>query len=438
MVLFFPLRCLRMQVSAPKRAHPPRSSPFVSLLAANSKCSSAARRRLSFLNLDFFKSPGSACSLPRTSFYFRFMGITLGVTALLLYVLLLWAVGAALLRRRDGVPRGGKSAAVWEFHRVMVARVLVLLTLCCARAQAAFLNPTITRPHFVVETGHSSRSQRRRRILPNLGSLFVAAFLTQRPPTQHPVRGAADTPLTDTILGVFNCREVDGVYYLVADTDRTCYSADHMRYFRAGLFWAALYCLGIPATYLGFLVYFRVPRIAGRLVERARVLALLDAAWSEGAELPPLGADGAAPAGAGGAHSAESLPDACVDALYAHFIVQAGAAAAAQADEGEAEADKQATAKMPKGAHQQQQQQAAVAMLPRAEKLRRLLAYADMRFSSVRDVPWSAARDDPDLPVAAKTIGSIFIEFSAASWYWILVRTHAAIWFVSRGARGHC
>lgn len=255
----------------------------------------------------------------------------------------------------------------------------------------------------------------------------------------------ADTPLTDTILSVFNCREVDGVYYLVADSERTCYSADHLRYFRAGLFWAVLYCLGIPATYLGFLVYFRVPRIAARLLAHARVLELLDAAWAAGAELPPLGAGGehggAAGSAAVGALSAEALPDECVDALYALFIAgdeqkQAGGAGAAADSSEEGRGDggaEKAPAKPQKASadrriDEAERQQAAppppppAALLPRGEKLRRLLAYADTRFSSVRDVPWSAARDDPDLAVAAKTIGSIFIEFSAASWYWILVR----------------
>lgn len=88
--------------------------------------------RLSWLNLNFFRAPGSACSVPRASFYLRFMGITLGVTGILLWTLLMWAVGVAAIRRQHrGSPAGEAPAAVKEFHRLMVSRVLIFLTLCC-------------------------------------------------------------------------------------------------------------------------------------------------------------------------------------------------------------------------------------------------------------------------------------------------------------------
>lgn len=59
------------------------------------------------------------------------MGITLGFTALLAHMLAMWAVGAFLLRRRQGVE------ATDRFNRLMTSRlVLLVLTLACAPTEA--------------------------------------------------------------------------------------------------------------------------------------------------------------------------------------------------------------------------------------------------------------------------------------------------------------
>lgn len=261
----------------------------------------------------------------------------------------------------------------------------------------------------------------------------------------------ADTPLTETILSVFSCREIDGVHYLVADIARECYTTDHMRYFRAGIFWAILYCIGIPAAYLAFLVSFHVPRIARKLVQRARLLALLDVAWAMGVQLPRSKL------------SVDSLSDELIDVLYIHYIAplppsassrkpRRTASAAAVGGEATGAPQKRQSArsdstktrvktprvKAPSGTADEiavdveekkrrpaKPRSGAPAAQDRTspsrdEKLAALLRYAGTHLSTVH-VPWSAAQDDPELAVAAQTIGGIFIEFYASSWYWILV-----------------
>lgn len=262
--------------------------------------------------------------------------------------------------------------------------------------------------------------------------------VTPPPPVPPP---PADTPLTETILSVFNCREIDGVWYLVADMDKECYTTDHMRYFRAGIFWAILLCLGIPIVYLACLIYFRVPLIAKRIILRARLLTLLDEAWTSGVKLPQLDAS---------TLSVNGLPDDVVDALYLEYIdppppVTPGAEKSEaipeeKAEEGAASggAGSDGSGKKGTGSKQIPQTPVAVvssalaahgrdkaAVLPREEKINKLLAYSAVHFSTVH-VPWSSAHNDVELDrelsVAAKTIGGIFLEFYASSWYWILVR----------------
>ena len=54
----------------------------------------------SVLNFNFLTLPGAGCATPNVSFYKRFNGVTLGVTAFLAYIGVCWAIGIAIMRWR--------------------------------------------------------------------------------------------------------------------------------------------------------------------------------------------------------------------------------------------------------------------------------------------------------------------------------------------------
>ena len=64
-------------------------------------------------------------------------------------------------------------------------------------------------------------------------------------PSRH-----ADAPLSETIVVVFGCVRVGDRYFLREDMSQECYTAEHDRAYKAGIFWMFLYPAGIPAFFL--------------------------------------------------------------------------------------------------------------------------------------------------------------------------------------------
>jgi predicted outer membrane repeat protein len=84
--------------------------------------------RLSIVNFNFLHLPKSACATPETDLYSEFDGITLSITAILLFIALVWALGLALnllvLRRGPDV--------VGDYNRRILAQVLLVMQLAYA------------------------------------------------------------------------------------------------------------------------------------------------------------------------------------------------------------------------------------------------------------------------------------------------------------------
>ena len=76
------------------------------------------------LNLNFLKLPTTACITRLATVYTVFHFITWGVTGLLAYMVLLWAVGRRLMAKRGAAPH-----ALVSFDRLTLNRVIVVLTL---------------------------------------------------------------------------------------------------------------------------------------------------------------------------------------------------------------------------------------------------------------------------------------------------------------------
>lgn len=64
------------------------------------------------------------------------------------------------------------------------------------------------------------------------------------------------------VLRVFNCMEIYGTKYLVADLRQQCYTGDHTREIFLASVGVLVYPLGIPVLFLGLLVNSRVPQVA--------------------------------------------------------------------------------------------------------------------------------------------------------------------------------
>jgi hypothetical protein len=94
------------------------------------------------------------------------------------------------------------------------------------------------------------------------------------------------TPLTSMILSVFNCKEVDGVWYINNDMRYQCFTPVHYRYRAAGAFWAAVYVAGIPLCYWMALRHYGVPSMARQVVDDAHLQNVVEYATRIGVEMP--------------------------------------------------------------------------------------------------------------------------------------------------------
>jgi hypothetical protein len=177
--------------------------------------------RLSILNFNFLALPKTACATPEVSFYASFHGITLGVTGMVLYMLIIWAVGRTWATRTASGRARVDPESVATFDRTTFSRTLLLLEICYA-------------------------------------------------------------PIAETLLALYGCREIGGRYWLVQAVDVQCYTPEHNAFRRLGAFWVALYVVGVPCVFLGALVYYRVPAAAAHLRLTAQLRTLADVAWQRG------------------------------------------------------------------------------------------------------------------------------------------------------------
>ena len=123
--------------------------------------------------------PATACGTPSPSLYARFNGITIGLTSFLVYMGLMWAACRTVMQTRER-PSGGKwtPEEITEYNRLTVQRFVFVLNV-------------------------------------------------------------AFCPVTETILSIFDCREINGLYY----------DATHNKYIGLAIFWSVVFIAGIPALF---------------------------------------------------------------------------------------------------------------------------------------------------------------------------------------------
>ena len=179
-------------------------------------------------------------------------------------------------------------------------------------------------------------------------------------------------PITETVLSMFNCRQIGNTFYLRNETGYECYTPRHNLYRRIAAFWTFFYVAGVPVLYLALLYYYGIPALARRLQSDALLRSLLLHAHHLGVgqsdSLLTL--------------TCESMSVEHVDALYARYGDGRSAS--------------------------------------REEKLSVLLLFARERLTTP-EVTWRQAEGDALLAPAEEAIGALFAEFHVGAWYWELV-----------------
>ena len=145
--------------------------------------------KLDVVNANFVTLPKAACATPRAGFYSTFLGITLGVTGLFVFIACVWLAGRAAAARR---PARFPPPLVSAFDRSTLSKALMLASLAYA-------------------------------------------------------------PLAETILAAFSCRRIGDAYWLTADIREQCYTPAHRVYWDLAVFWTVLYPIGIPVAQLALL-----------------------------------------------------------------------------------------------------------------------------------------------------------------------------------------
>ena len=182
----------------------------------------AISSRLNFVALDFFAMPSAACVNPGITFFTKFMGETIGLTAAIGCIGAIYVIGRAMLPmlrfggRHDSV-QSRKRRLVY-FQATCLSRLLLLLYL----------------------------------VYPNISKVIV---------------------------DMFACRRVADVNYLMADFRIVCSGPAYNRYFSAAIFWTIVYPLGIPVCLLILLLSHDVPRVASRRIQSAWLDAALREVW---------------------------------------------------------------------------------------------------------------------------------------------------------------
>jgi hypothetical protein len=224
-------------------------------------------------------------------------------------------------------------------------------------------------------------------------------------------------PMSQVIVGMFRCNHIGNQWWLASDLSEECYVPRHMRFYRAAIFWALFFSLGVPALYLYLLVHFRVPSVAAALRKQALLQRVLAAAAQRG--VLPLGCADADAA-------ACSLSDADVDALYEDLLMSEDASVSssqASADEEAAAATRLSlvAAEIDCGVSPSPPPPG----VPRDAKLAQLLAWAAAQHGEreLRGCSWEELRPEQDTRRAGakEAIGLLHDHFRPRYWYWKLV-----------------
>ena len=68
-------------------------------------------------------------------------------------------------------------------------------------------------------------------------------------------------PVSNQILGVFQCTQIADRSYLVADLAKQCYTQEHKTYMGVGLLGILLFPIGVPLMYLQMLLRCKILEI---------------------------------------------------------------------------------------------------------------------------------------------------------------------------------
>lgn len=63
--------------------------------------------------------------------------------------------------------------------------------------------------------------------------------------------------ISSSVIKMWVCRNIDGVDYLMADMGIRCYQGEWTEMLPMGIIFVLIYPIGIPATFMGLLFYFR-------------------------------------------------------------------------------------------------------------------------------------------------------------------------------------
>ena len=125
-----------------------------------------------------------------------------------------------------------ESLTLW-----LIAAVALLVFICYAGLRYALRRGTYTRTQLVKYT--------RQNLLLMLALLKITYI-----------------PLSESILSLFLCQEINGVQYLKADLSQRCDTTEHDLWVAVGVFWFFLIPFGVPFLYFNIMVFYRVPYLA--------------------------------------------------------------------------------------------------------------------------------------------------------------------------------
>ena len=163
------------------------------------------------VNLNLLHLPSLACATPHVDFYASYVGFTMAITGFCCYIAAFWCLGMLY-----ATWRGLDPALKRAFSEQTLFRLLKFLKLIYA-------------------------------------------------------------PICETVVSVFSCTAAgaDGVQVLLHDSSQRCYTAQHMRHFRYGIFMLILFPFGVPALYAAVLYRYRIPHFAAGLMRAAELRQLV-------------------------------------------------------------------------------------------------------------------------------------------------------------------
>lgn len=208
--------------------------------------------------------PTTSCNIAAT-YYDKLNGITLAVTTFLVYMGALWCVPAPsqyqlVVYLFVCVVPEGKPCAGNFLERTCVPPPLPLHA---NRVPTLSLAPPLGTDFRLVGLLIMRHIGWRTDRMAEYSRLMTSRFLL--------FLTLVFTPVTQTVLGTFNCVKINNEHYLVHDLSLKCYDSRHWAYVKASIFWTILYPLGVPSLYLALFLYYKIPAVA-RDIRRTALL----------------------------------------------------------------------------------------------------------------------------------------------------------------------